>query len=180
MKIISTRTLREEIYNISQLVRAMRLVADREPRATLTLAGDGPDRERFAGMVRELGLAENVNFTGWADPEALARQLGGHRVYVSTSRADGASVSLFEAMAIGVYPVVSDIAANREWICDGENGRLFPLDDPEALARTILEALNAAAEIQPAIETNRLTARTTFSWDGIAQRLENIYFKVIS
>jgi glycosyltransferase involved in cell wall biosynthesis len=43
-------------------------------------------------------------------------------------------------MACGLFPVVSDIPANREWIADGENGFLVPARDPEALARAIAEA----------------------------------------
>ena len=178
-KIISTRTLREEIYNIPQLLRAMKIVAARDPEVTCTIAGDGPDRARFEALAREWGLERAVTFSGRTDPASLAKLLREHRLYVSTSRADGASVSLFEAMVSGLYPVVSDIAANREWIRDGENGRLFPLDDPDALARALLEGMAESPAIQRAVDANRLTAQTTFTWDGIAFRLEEIYRKAI-
>lgn len=173
--VISTRTLREEIYNISQLIRAMKVVAARAPGVACTIAGDGPDRARLETLARELGLKKQVTFTGWASPEQLARQLRAHRVYVSASRADGASGSLFEALACGAYPVVSDIPANREWIRNGENGRLFPLDNPEALAGAILGALADSANILEAIQQNRRTAHANFSWEGIALKLEEVY-----
>ena len=175
--LISTRTLREEIYNIPQLLHAMKIVAARDPRVRCTLAGDGPDRARLEALACELGLANCVTFTGWASPERLAAELHRHRVYVSTARVDGASVSLFEAMASGAFPVVADIAANREWIRDGENGRLFPLDDPEALAAALLESLETTELIRQSAQINRLTAETTFSWAGVAMRMEQVYWK---
>jgi glycosyltransferase involved in cell wall biosynthesis len=178
--ILSTRTLREEPYSISTLIRAMKLIAEGAPDARCTIAGDGPDRARYESLTRELGLERVVRFEGWADPQRLAHLLRGHRIYVSVSRADGASVSLFEAMAAGAYPVVSDIDANREWIRDGDNGRLVPPGDPVALAATITRALGDPADMLRAIETNRATARERFSWPGVARRFELIYLDLLS
>jgi glycosyltransferase involved in cell wall biosynthesis len=50
---------------------------------------------------------------------------------------DGASLSLMEAMAVGAIPIVSDIDPNREWVEDGVNGALVPLDDDLAAAAVI-------------------------------------------
>jgi len=50
-------------------------------------------------------------------------------------------VTLLQAMACGTPVLVSDIPGNREWIRDGENGRLFPLGDVEALSSALTEVL---------------------------------------
>lgn len=44
-----------------------------------------------------------------------------------------------EALACEVFPILSDIPANREWISQ-ENGILVPLDNPKALAAAIARA----------------------------------------
>jgi glycosyltransferase involved in cell wall biosynthesis len=173
--ILSTRTLRDERYRVSDLIRAMKTVIERHPRARCTIAGDGPDRAKCEALTRELGLEKAVEFVGWADPARLAQLLRTHAIYVSASRADGASVSLFEAMACGSYPVVSDIDANTEWVREGENGRLFALGDAGALAGAILRALDDPAGMRRSIELNRATARERFSWVGIARQFERIY-----
>ena len=51
------------------------------------------------------------------------------------------SVSLLEAMASGAFPVVTDIPANREWICDRKNGMLVATRNEIALAGEIVEAI---------------------------------------
>lgn len=173
--IISTRSLIEATYNISQLICAMRIVIAHDPEVRLTVAGVGPDREKLEKLTHELLLEDHVRFIGWASPEQLARHLREHQLYVSTSRGDGASISLFEAMVSGAFPVLSDIPANREWVRHGENGLLFPLDDPGALARMILEALGNPEMIRQGMAINRETALKSFTWPAIARRLEALY-----
>jgi glycosyltransferase involved in cell wall biosynthesis len=58
-------------------------------------------------------------------------------VYVSASSSDGTSSSLLEAMASGLYPVVSDITANRPWVEHGKNGLLFAVGDAASLAEAL-------------------------------------------
>ena len=67
--------------------------------------------------------------------------LPGADIYVSTSLYDGTSVSLLEAMGSGAFPVVTDIPANREWITNGENGFLVPVDEEKYLANRIIDAI---------------------------------------
>lgn len=177
-RIISTRTLLEDPYNISQILYAMVDVIRVNPDVRLTLAGDGPDREKYKALARELGLNNVVNFSGWADPAQLAAMLRGHDIYVSTSRFDGASVSLFEAMASGIYPVISDIEANRECLEVGLRGTLFPMDDPGSLADVLLSCMRNTEIMTRAVEMNRRYAREHFSWPGIAKRFESIYMKL--
>jgi glycosyltransferase involved in cell wall biosynthesis len=40
-------------------------------------------------------------------------------------------------MACGVYPIASDIPANRQWVTDGLNGSLVKINDVDALAEKI-------------------------------------------
>ena len=67
--------------------------------------------------------------------------------YLSMTESDGASLSLMEAMAVGAIPVVSDIEPNREWVKNGVNGVLVPLDD-EAVAISGLEGLLACSDTE--------------------------------
>ena len=48
---------------------------------------------------------------------------------------------LLEAFACKVFPVVTDIPANRELIEHDLNGLLTPLNSPEAFAEAVINAL---------------------------------------
>ena len=128
--IFSNRSL-YPLYDVETLVRAVPAVVEEEPRAKFVIAGAGPESERLKNLASELGVAEHVEFIGAIPHERMPDYLRGSAAYVSTALSDGASVSLLEAMACGAFPVVADIAANREWIDDGKNGLLFSAGVPD-------------------------------------------------
>ena len=90
--------------------------------------------------------------------------LANHHIYVSTARSDTTSVSLLEAMACGLFPVVTDIPANREWIDDGHNGRLFPAGDAAALGQALVGAWSEAGLRRAARERNLEIVRSRARW----------------
>ena len=134
--VISTRRL-NPIYNLEMLIRAIPLVREQVPQARFIIVGDGAQKEHLESLATSLGVSENVKFIGWVPHDELPNYLASADVYVSTSVSDGASVSLQESMACELPPVVTDLPANREWIKDGENGFIVPIDDPQALAERI-------------------------------------------
>jgi len=138
--LVSTRMLKD-VYNNATLIRAIAVVRKCHPDVLLRLAGDGPLRKPLETLVDELGLQTNVEFAGFLSGSKLIGALSAANLYLSTSLSDGTSVSLLEAMAVGLFPIVSDIAGNREWITDGANGFLVDPLDIDALAERITLAL---------------------------------------
>lgn len=138
-RVLSNRKL-EPVYSVSTVIDAFPAVRETFHDATLTVAGDGALRaELEARANRSIGRS-GITFVGGVDHERMPTLLRDHHIYVSTSLSDTTSVSLLEAMAVGLFPVVSDIPANREWINHGENGMLVPVQQPMKLATTISAA----------------------------------------
>jgi L-malate glycosyltransferase len=106
--------------------------------------------EERRAHVGALELGRNVELRGHVPPAEVRRVLQESEIYVSASISDGASSSLLEAMACGLFPVVSAIPANQPWVEDGKTGFLFDPGDAnglaDALRRAVLDAdLRAAA-----------------------------------
>jgi len=84
------------------------------------------------------------------------------RLSIGLSISDGLPNSLFEAMAMGSFPIQSWTACTDEWIIDGENGLLVPPEDPEIIETAIRKALsddelvNQAADINEKIVAEKL------------------------
>jgi glycosyltransferase involved in cell wall biosynthesis len=77
----------------------------------LVIGGEGSERAALAEQANQLGVADRVIFPGWLDePAELYRSFD---VFAVSSRSEGLSLSLLEAMACGVPPVVTDVGANR-------------------------------------------------------------------
>jgi glycosyltransferase involved in cell wall biosynthesis len=123
----------EPVKNYQLALRAFaRLGATPGAPPIMVLAGDGSERASLEALARELGVAPRVKFLGWRDD--TERLYGAFDVFTLTSRSEGTSVSLLEAMSSGVCPVTTDVGGNRAVLGPGLESLLVPGDDAEALA----------------------------------------------
>ncbi|MFH2055143.1 MAG: glycosyltransferase [bacterium] len=142
LRIISTRQ-HEEIYDLPTLLRAAKILLEEDFPLELTISGSGSLESTLRQLTSELGLAGKTVFVGRLSEERMFSTLRNADIYVSTSRSDSTSVSLLEAMSQKLYPVVTDIPGNREWL---ENEvHLFPIGDAEVLAQRIKRGAVALA-----------------------------------
>lgn len=139
--VISIRNLRP-LYNVEMLVRAIPLILGEVPEAQFIIGGDGEQKTYLENLAKSLGISNSVSFVGWIPHNDLPGYLASSDVYVSTSLSDSTSLSLQEAMACELAPVVTDLPANREWINDSENGFIVPQNDVPALASKVAYLLN--------------------------------------
>jgi glycosyltransferase involved in cell wall biosynthesis len=138
--VISTRPFYEDPpYNVEYLVRAIPLVLKRHKNIKFIIKGAGPLEDYLKRLTRELDVSRYVRFAGLVPHHEVAQYLAAADIYVSTCFIDTTSVSLLEAMACGLPPIVTDIPGNREWIENGVNGFLFPPKNLKELAEKIIE-----------------------------------------
>jgi glycosyltransferase involved in cell wall biosynthesis len=137
--VISNRNL-HSLYNVSLLVRSIPHVIKNNSKWRFVIAGEGPEKPGLENQAKDLAITPYLSFLGKVPHEEMSGLLEGADIYVSTSKSDGTSVSLLEAMASGAFPIVTDIISNQTWILDGQNGYLVPLEDEVFLANKIIDA----------------------------------------
>ncbi len=172
--VISTRNLRP-VYNVEMLIRAVPLVLEREPQTRFMIIGEGEQRKALENLAVSLGISANVSFIGWIHHNMLSDYLASSDVYVSTSVSDSTSLSLQEAMACEVAPVVTDLPANREWITEGENGFLVPVGDVPVLADRIVYLLRNKKLRERIGQANRKIIMVRAEYEEEMSRVEKIY-----
>jgi glycosyltransferase involved in cell wall biosynthesis len=84
-----------------------------------------------------------------------------------------------EAQASGVPVVVSDAGALPESVSDGQSGIVFENGNAEQLAQAVLGLLMDEPRRQAMGAAAREWAMATFSWEVIAQQLEEVYAEVV-
>jgi len=160
-------------------------------RAFARLKRDGLDFEaRFVGTgvlesetrksARDLDLDSCVQFIGGVPHNQVADQLRWADIYTSASVTDGAASSLFEAMATQLFPVVSDIRANREWLEHRKTAFLFPVGDQAACAEGIRFALDNPAIVAAAVAANRQTVVARLDRLTNLKRLEAVLNEAVA
>lgn len=109
----------------------------------MTIAGDGPLRPEIECRVRELGLEQHVELTGWLTNSQVRARLRGARALILPSFAEGLPVVAMEALALGRPVVATWVAGIPELVADKICGWLVPAGSVEHLADAIKQCLNA-------------------------------------
>jgi glycosyltransferase involved in cell wall biosynthesis len=155
LRIVVTRSLNPE-YNHLNLLEAIKiLVYDKGFQSVhLTVVGDGILINNLIELTNSLKIQRFVTFLGRVEYNELPRILSMHNVYISVPLTEGFSASLQEAMAIGLFPILSNIPGNRALINPNKNGFLVNPLDPQDIANKILK-INGLPWKSDAIFENR-------------------------
>ncbi len=128
--------------NIARLVKAFARLRARQP-ARLIIVGSGPLQADLQQLAQALGVADDVEFTGYlSDP---ATRLKDFDLFALSSDTEQQPIALLEAMALGM-PVVATAVGDVPHILAGVSpGNTCPPDD-EAFAQLMLRVAQARAD----------------------------------
>jgi glycosyltransferase involved in cell wall biosynthesis len=173
-KLLSTRSW-EPIYGIDVIARAFVIAAAKRPELRLTMLGGGSQYTSIRQILVDGGVYDKVTFPGQVSYTDLPGFYADADLYVSASHSDGTSISLLEAFATGTPAIVPDIPGNAEWVIPGEHGWLFPDGNTEALASSILHAVEQREELAGMGRKARLLAEARADWEKNFPQLEKAY-----
>ena len=82
-------------------------------------------------------------------------------------------------MGSGVFPVVTDIPANREWITNGQNGFLVPFDEEGYLANRIIDAIRNQALREKSRIKNLSIVEEKALWPANIEKIQKVYSQLL-
>ncbi|TPQ39676.1 glycosyltransferase family 4 protein [Cupriavidus pinatubonensis] len=122
------------------LLHAWQRVAAEAPDWKLVICGEGEERNALTALVRQLGLQGSVSLPGICQDARQAYEQAS--VFCLSSRYEGFGLVLIEAMAFGLPIVSTDCETGpRELLRTGDNAVVVPVEDANALARGLLQAM---------------------------------------
>ncbi len=155
LRLVFLGRLEEQAKAVSMLPRIVGRLAKSRIEFRLDIIGEGPEREHLQNAFGRAGLAGRVTFHGYLPRAQSVPILQQGHVFLLTSRYEGHSWALLEAMACGCVPVVSRIAGGTDFVVEqGKNGILCAVGKPAEFTTAIahlagdrkrLEAMSAAA-----------------------------------
>ncbi|MBM3662232.1 MAG: glycosyltransferase family 4 protein [Actinobacteria bacterium] len=113
---------------------AMRSIAATDDAVTMSVVGEGPEREACLRLAHELGIAGRVEFHGAVPWQRVVDELDACDVFLFSSLRDSFGAQLLEAAARGRPIVGIDHQAVREWVPLTTGGRT-PVADEATVAR---------------------------------------------
>lgn len=161
-----------EIKSIDILLKSLQHVGKRIADAMAVIVGDGPLRGELEQLARELGIDHCVTFAG--RQQNIGEWLSKAKIFALTSRSEGLSIAMTEAMACGLPAVVPDVGDLGELVEDGVNGFLVPDRAPESFADRFVELLTDAEKLKDFSQAARRSAMR-YDIKSVAQRWDNIF-----
>lgn len=139
----------------------------------LLLVGDGPERSAIGEFATSLGIESRVHLVGHQND--ATQWLSLIDIYVNTSRSEGMSQALVEALAAGLPIVATDVGDSAEVIGqDSQCGHLIPVGDIEALSRSVLDLVTPARRSE--LGRNGVRRHNQyFSCEVMTHRYETLY-----
>lgn len=151
---IVTRSL-YAIYRHNEILTALSILKGKGIFVQILMIGDGVEKENLVNQTAQLGLEDQVRWLGRVPNDLLPLHLAKAQLYIAIPETEGVSASLFEAMACGCFPIVTDLPANRAFIQNGLNGLLVKVGKPEDLAQKIELYFRNPSRYTPSLQSNR-------------------------
>lgn len=135
-RIVSAGRL-EKQKNYPLLIRAFSIFHKAHPDYTLTIYGEGTERDALTALAASLNVSDAVQLPG--QTKILGQDMNDAAMFVLSSDFEGMPNVLIEAMAAGLPCIATDCSAGgcRALIADKENGLLTSVGDCDGLANAM-------------------------------------------
>lgn len=153
------------VKRIDIALEAMRLLPD---DVHFVIVGEGNDRDSLEAQAESI-MPRRAHFVGRQEHDMTLKYLRAADLFVLSSATEGLAHVLLEAQIVGTPAVATSVGGNPEVVIDGENGRLVPMENPQALAEAIRDLLGQPDLRQRYAEAG-YARREMFLWDHTVQQ----------
>jgi glycosyltransferase involved in cell wall biosynthesis len=175
LMVLTVANLRVE-KGLDVLLRAARIVTQRQLPVRFIVAGRGPLQAKLEVEHASLGLGDRFRFVG---PRSdVLRLLGAADLFVLPSRHEGLPVTLMEAAAMGVPIVATTVGEIPNLWTDGLDALLVTREQPDALADAIT-MLVRDAELRHRLAAGSLARGGLFDVTRCVHEVEGIYDELV-
>jgi len=112
------------------VLKALAAIRDKGIRFSYLIIGEGPERKAIEESISRYRLHEEVTLLG--STSEVAQYLAISDIFIHSSKGEGCSNAILEAMAAGLPVIATDTGGTSE-VVNSSTGRLFPYQDQEQL-----------------------------------------------
>ncbi len=124
-----------KVKNHLMLLKAIKAINNENITIRLLIVGSGEEKINLEEFVKKNTLSKNVIFMG--DRNDIPTILNAIDLFVLSSKSEGLSMAILEAMSAGLPVIATDVGGNNELIKNEENGILVPSNDSDSMADAI-------------------------------------------
>lgn len=173
LKIAFVGRLIHESKGILLLPEIIKRCCDKGLKFTLTIAGDGVDKEKLIHKSTELGVIDKIRLTGMVSHSEVKELLLSSHILLFPSYYEGLPNVIIEAQACGCIPVASRLPGITDFLIkDGVTGLLVERGDAEGFAEAI-----AKLSRNPSVSTQMCKAAHQYMSENFSEEVEGNKYK---
>lgn len=165
-----------EEKNIEFLLNAHHELSKVDENIKLLIVGDGPDKEKYEKEVKDMQEEKNILFTGKVSWNDMPYYYHISDVFATASKTETQGLTVIEAMASNVVPVVMRDEAFLSMVTEELNGIIF--ETQEEYEKQILRLIKNKEELKKFNRQARIQAET-YSSKYYAERVLEVYNRAI-
>ena len=172
-------TVRRLVYKngIDTLIESANIAVKKNPKIVFLVVGKGPDLNKVQMKINQLGIENNFRPTGFVKDEDLPLYYNAADFFVLPSKSgEGLPLVALEAMACGLPVIATNVGGISEILME-DYGKIVPPNQPELLAKAILEFSNI--DLSSRKLEIRAVMEEKYSWDKNVETLVEIYEELI-
>lgn len=175
--VLGTIARLDPVKNQTMMLEAFAGVLNTHPNAWLLMVGDGPDRDRLEALAEQLDITGRVKFVGFKNqPIAYLSAMNG---FLLSSHTEGTSMTLLEAMSLGIPTVATRVGGNPEIIDNERTGLLTPAGDAAAFQAAIVRLLDDPILAQSLSEAAIQRFKRDFSVQSMQASYAGLYRRIL-
>ena len=168
------------IYGIETLIKAVAQLAENGQLTNyrLLLIGDGPQKQNYIKLAKQLGIEDKIEFTGFIINNQLASYYQQMDIVVIPSLRESFGISVLEGMSCEKPVIASDISGFNE-VGTPETITYFKAGDPNELANKIIDCIQNGATYKLKAQKARERVVALFSEKSCVEKKVNLYKQLL-
>ena len=164
--------------DFATLLKAVAIVLREVPNFELRIIGNGPEKENLEQLAARLDIQHNVKFYG--ERNDVPKLLADAGFFVSSTLTEGISLTLLEAMAVGLPVLTTAVGGNPEIVDEPKTGYLVPAKNPDAVAAGIINMCREKENWPTMGSLGRQRVEQHFEIRKMIQKYELLYQDVLN
>ncbi|MFP3978293.1 glycosyltransferase [Marinobacter sp. KMM 10035] len=171
--VVGTVSRLDPVKNQQMMLKAFKAFLEKCPDSYLLMVGDGPAKSELVELTESLHIANRTLFTGFI--KAPVHHLAAMDVFLLSSHTEGTSMTLLEAMSLGVPAVATRVGGNPEIIEDSVTGILTEPNEVASFSGAIARMSQNRIGREKLAEAGMLRFREKFSGPVMVKKYSSSY-----
>jgi len=146
----------------------------------LLIIGNGPERDKLSKLARDLGLAQDVRFTGFLSHRETEAEILGGDVFCLPAWREAFGVVYLEAMAVERPTIGCRGQGPSDFITDGTTGYLVEPKSAESIRDVLQAIIDDPCDAARVAAAGRSKVFAQLTWRQNAATMLNLYQSLIA